>query len=375
MVQMSQVITANVAALLLLLIVKLHMRNQYKTGGLLDINLLSEMMNLTILECIFDTLVFWIDGQSFLGARVINYAGNIIYYILKVVIAYLWPLFIEYKISSSFKKVKKLAIILAIPLIACSLMVLTTPLNGIIFSINEDNVYTRTGIWFVIPNILIFLYVILGTLKVCINREKKDKYLLIPAIFYIVPVLLSIIVQVFNYGISLTFIGIAIGLTGVYLSTQNESVYMDQLCGVYNRRYYNDYVRSFCNSRKKDDFLVGILIDMDNFKQINDEYGHYVGDKALQLFGSVLRKQINDIGFAARYGGDEFILITKQPEAADAVIANIVKEIDKINATGKNEFHLSFSYGIANLNSDSNMDEFLETMDSRMYEMKKCNKK
>jgi len=372
MVQMSQVITVNVAALVLLIIVKLHMWNQYKAGRLLDIKLLSKMMNLTILECIFDTLVFGIDGQNFLGARVINYAGNIIYYILKVAIAYFWPLFIEYKITSSFEKVKKLAAILAIPLIACSLMVLTAPFNGIIFSINEDNIYTRTGFYFIIPNLLIFVYVILGTINVYINREKKDKYLLIPAIFFIVPVSLAIIAQVFNYGISLTFIGIAIGLTGVYLSTQNESAYIDQLCGVYNRRYYNDYVRSFCNSRKKDEFLVGILIDMDNFKYINDKYGHYAGDKALQLFGSVLRKQIADIGFAVRYGGDEFILITKQSEAsADAVVANIVKEIDEINATGKNEFHLSFSYGMANLNSDSNMNEFLRTMDARMYEMKR----
>ena len=375
MVQMSQIITANVAALMLLIIIKLHMWNQYKAGRLLDIKLLSTMMHLTILECIFDTLVFGIDGQNFFGARIINYAGNIIYYILKVAIVYFWPLFIEYKINSSYKKVKKLATIFAIPLLACSLLVLTTPFSGIIFTINEDNIYTRTENYFIIPNLMIILYVVFGAVKVYLNRKKEEKYLLIPAIFFIVPVLLGIVVQVFSYGISLTFIGIAIGLTGVYLSTQNESVYMDQLCGVYNRRYYNDYVRSFCNSRKKDDFLVGILIDMDNFKQINDEYGHYVGDKALQLFGSVLRKQINDIGFAARYGGDEFILITKQPEAADAVIANIVKEIDKINATGKNEFHLSFSYGIANLNSDSNMDEFLETMDSRMYEMKKCNKK
>ena len=374
MVQMSQIITANVAALVLLIIVKLHMWDQYRAGRLLDIKLLAAMMNLTMLECIFDTLVFWIDGQNFLGARAINYAGNIIYYILKVGIVYFWPLFIEYKISSSYKKVKKLATIFAIPLLACSLLVLTTPLHGIIFTINEDNIYTRN--YFIIPNLMIVLYVLFGAVKVYMNRKKEEKYLVIPAIFFIVPVLLGIIVQVFSYGISLTFIGIAIGLTGVYLSTQNESAYKDPLCGVYNRRYYIDYVRSFCNSRKKDDFLVGILIDMDNFKQINDKYGHYAGDKALQLFGSVLRKQINDIGFAARYGGDEFILITKQSEAAvDAVIASISKEIDKINATGKNEFHLSFSYGIANLNSDSNMDEFLETMDSRMYEMKKCNKK
>ena len=264
---------------------------------------------------------------------------------------------------------------MGIPLIACSLLVLTAPLNGFIFSINEDNVYTRTGFYYIIPNLLIFIYVILGAIKVYINREKKDKYLLIPAIFFIVPVLLGIIVQVLNYGISLTFIGVAIGLTGVYLSTQNESAYMDQLCGVYNRKYYNDYVRSFCNSNKKDDFLVGILIDMDNFKQINDKYGHYAGDKALQLFASVLRKQIDNIGVVVRYGGDEFILITKQSEAtANAVVANIIKEIDEINSTGNNEFHLAFSFGIANMNSDSNVDEFLRTMDDRMYEMKR-NKK
>lgn len=375
MVQMSQIITANVAALVLLLIVKLHMWDQYKAGRLLDIKLLSAMMHLTILECIFDTLVFWIDGKNFLGAREINYAGNIIYYILKVAIVYFWPLFIEYKINSSYKKVKKLATIFAIPLLACSLLVLTTPFSGIIFTINEDNIYTRTENYFIIPNLMIILYVVFGAVKVYLNRKKEEKYLLIPAIFFIVPVLLGIVVQVFSYGISLTFIGIAIGLTGVYLSTQNESAYKDSLCGVYNRRYYNDYVRSFCNSRKKDDFLVGVLIDMDNFKQINDKYGHYAGDKALQLFGSVLCKQIDNIGFAVRYGGDEFILITKQSEAAiDAVIANTVKEIDEINATGKNAFHLSFSYGMAKLNSDSNMDEFLSTMDARMYEMKRNRK-
>ena len=307
-----------------------------------------------------------------LGARAINYAGNIIYYILKVGIVYFWPLFIEYKISSSYKKVKKLATIFAIPLLACSLLVLTTPLHGIIFTVNENNIYTRTENYFIIPNLMIVLYVLFGVVKVYMNRKKEEKYLVIPAIFFIVPVLLGIIVQVFSYGISLTFIGIAIGLTGVYLSTQNESAYKDPLCGVYNRKYYIDYVRSFCNSRKKDEFLVGILIDMDNFKQINDKYGHYAGDKALQLFGSVLRKQIGDIGFVVRYGGDEFILISKQSEAAvDAVVANIVKEIEEINATGKNEFQLFFSYGMATLNSDSNMNEFLRTMDAHMYEMKR----
>ena len=375
MVQMSQILTANVAALVLLFFVKLHTWNQYKTGKLLDIKLLTEMMNLTMLECIFDTVVFWVDGQDFMSARTINYAGNIIYYVLKMTIAYLWPLFIEYKINSSSQKVKKIATILVIPLIVCSLLVLTTPFNSIIFSVNEYNIYTRAGFSF-IPNLLILAYVIFGVIKIYLNRDKEDKYLLFPAMFFIIPVSLGVIVQMFHYGISLTFIGLAIGLTGVYMSTQNESAYVDQLCRVYNRRYYNDYISSFCNSSKKDDFIVGILIDMDDFKQINDKYGHNTGDKALQLFSSILRKQINKVGFAVRYGGDEFILIVNKPvTAAETVVASIVNEINSINETGKNEFNLSFSYGIAKMNSDGKMDEFLRKMDTQMYEMKRKRKK
>ena len=375
MVEMSQILTANVAALLLLTIVKLHMWSHYKVGRLLDIQLLADMMNVTILECFFDTIVFWIDGQMFFGARAVNYVGNIIYYILKMVIVFFWPLFIEYKINSNIEKVNKLAFILTIPMIACSILVLTTPITGFIFTINENNIYTRNGYCFIIPNLLIFTYVILGMVKAFLNRKKGNRQLMFPTMIFIIPVLLGVIVQAGKYGISLTFLGIAIGLTGVYLCTQNESAYMDQLCGVYNRRYYNDYIRYFCNSSKKGDSLIGILIDMDDFKQINDQYGHYAGDKALQLFGSILREHMSDVGFAVRYGGDEFILITKESEAvAEGVIANIINDIEAINKTGENEFHLGFSYGMANMNSNNNMDEFLRTMDAKMYEMKRNRK-
>ena len=375
MVQMSQIITANVSALVLLVMVRLHMWNRDKEGRLLDIRLLLGMINLTMLECVFDTLVFWVDGEIFAGSRVINYAGNIIYNILKMTIVYFWPLFIEYKINSSFERGKKLATVLAISMFTGYWLVLSTSFHGMVFSVNEDNIYARSEICFILPNLLIFIYLMIGISKIHLNRKKNLEYLVLPAMFFITPISLGIIGQILNYGISLTFIGIAIGLTGLYISTQNESAYIDQLCGVYNRRYYIDYIRSFCNSSKKDDFITGILIDMDNFKQINDKYGHYAGDKALKLFGSVLRKQMSNVGFAVRYGGDEFILITKQPvAAAEAVVANIVKEIDAINATGKNEFHLAFSYGIANMNSAGNTDEFLRTMDARMYEMKKNRK-
>lgn len=177
------------------------------------------------------------------------------------------------------------------------------------------------------------------------------------------------------YGISLIFIGIAIGITGIYISTQSESVYIDHLCGVYNRRYYNDYILSFCNANKKDEVITGVLIDMDEFKVINDIFGHHSGDNALIIFSSVLRKYMSSIGFAVRYGGDEFILITKKDKnAAIEAVEKIAKEIKEINDSGANRFQLKFSYGVATLDANGEAETFLREMDKNMYEMKNARK-
>ncbi len=374
MVQLTQITTVNASAFVLLLIVKLHMRSQFGRKGLLDARILNVMINLTMFQCFFDTLVFWIDGRDFPFAREMNYIGNIIYYILNGTIAYFWPLFAEYKINGSYKKVKKLAAILAVPLGAAAVLSVTAPLNGIVFTISEDNIYSR-GDLFVLPTALIFFYMLWGTVNVYINRRKNGRYMIFPAVYFITPIVLGMMVQMFNYGITMSFMGIAIGLTGVYMSTQNESTYIDHLCGVYNRRYYNDFIRSFLNSNQKNPTITGVLIDMDDFKSINDNFGHNTGDEALVKFSAVLRKQMNNIGFAVRYGGDEFILITKQSEQeAEKVVSGIAEEIEKINASGENKYKLAFSYGMTTIKADSSSDEFLNAMDKQMYEMKKARK-
>lgn len=375
MVELTQIISANAAAFFLLLIVKIHMNIQIGENRLLDARILRIMINLTMFQCFFDTFVFWVDGKMFPGARELNCIGNVIYYTLNMVIAYFWPLFAEYKLTNNYKKVKKHAIILLIPLAVCAFWVITTPFTGIVFTISENNLYARTGFYFAIPTILIFIYVTCGTLNVYLNRKKVGKYMLFPAVYFVLPITVAMIGQMLHYGISLIFIGIAIAITGVYMSTQNESAYIDPLCGVYNRRYYNDYVRSFCNSNKKGESITGVLIDMDKFKQINDNFGHHAGDKALMVLGNVLREQMDEIGFAARYGGDEFILITKLGrEKAETAVNGIVKELEDINESGENVFKLAFSYGIATLSAGGNEDDFLNAMDKCMYEMKKTHR-
>ena len=374
MVQLAQVFTANGSAFMLLLLLKVIMNTQVKIKILTDARILTLMINLAMFQCFFDTLVFWIDGKQFPMARELNYTVNIVYYILNVTIAYFWPLFTEYKMNCTAQRLKKLAAALGIPLVLTAVFIASTPLNGFFFTISEDNRYIRTGYNFMLATGLIIVYVMFGTIRIYIHHRNKGKYMIFPALYFVVPTLLAITFQALFYGISLTVIGTAIGITGIFLSTQCESAYIDQLCGVYNRRYYNDYIRVFCNAKNKGS-ITGVLIDMDNFKPINDNFGHEMGDEALRLFSSVLRSHMNDIGFVVRYGGDEFILITEKTEQdAHSAVSDIIAELEQINASGENKYRLEFSYGIAAANSDSSSDDFLSAMDSRMYEMKRARK-
>lgn len=370
MVQFMQIITTDAAAFLLLLILKLQMNTLAKNSPLLDIKIYTMMINLTMFQCFFDTLVFWIDGKTFPMARELNYIGNVIYYILNMSISYLWPLFTEYKMNSNAVKLKKMAVALGIPLVLLSTLVISTPFTGFIFTITTDNIYVRTSWQFIVPTILISFNVLFGTFRVHIHRKNTGKYMLFPAIIFVSPLLLAIIVQSLNYGISLIFIGIAIGLSGVYFSTLSESSYIDQLCDIYNRRYYNVYIRTLYNS-KANDVVTGALIDMDDFKVINDRFGHDTGDEALIQFASVLQKHIRKIGIVIRYGGDEFILLAKaSPAEMKTVIDAIEEEIDEINTSGKNKYHLAFSYGIAEIAQNKSPEDFLRMSDKRMYAMK-----
>lgn len=371
MVQYSQILTADASALLLMVLLKLHMNRQAKISPLIDARLLSAMINLTMFQCLLDMFVFWVDGKTFPAARELNIIGNIVYYILNVTIAYLWPLFTEYKLNCSIAKLKKLAILSGIPLALTAIGIVLTPLSGFLFTITEDNRYTRTELNFLLPTVLIFIYLLIGTIKVYIHRRNKGKYMIFPVIYFVTPIVIAVTVQAFFYGISLIYIGIAIGLTGIYISTQSESAYIDQLCGVYNRRYYNDYIRAFCNAKNKSSAITGALIDMDNFKPINDNFGHDVGDEALVKFSSILRKNMSEIGFVVRFGGDEFVLVTNRSEGEiEKAVSDILKELDEENASGENRYKLEFSYGISSITADSSSDDFLKTMDSRMYEMK-----
>ena len=158
-----------------------------------------------------------------------------------------------------------------------------------------------------------------------------------------------------------------------YLTHKLEfEAYHDPLTGLFNRNSLNSLLRMEINrSKVLGNYKVEVLfIDLDNFKRINDAFGHSKGDKVLKKVSEIIRESIRDEDIPVRYGGDEFVVILK---TKDKSIGYIVGErIRRRIEETFSQYGLSASYGVAIFPDDSeDAEELIDIADRRMYEMKR----
>lgn len=178
------------------------------------------------------------------------------------------------------------------------------------------------------------------------------------------------LLQFFFYGYSLVWLGVSVGMISLFVNVQNESSYVDILSGLFNRQYLNNMLLTY--GKKRD--TAGIMLDIDGFKSINDEFGHVVGDDAISKAGRILRTAVGNKGISCRYGGDEFIVlmhVNSQKDILD-MVETIKTQATLFNETEKKPYKINFSIGYSTYESKhESIDDFLKKIDASMYEEKK----
>lgn len=369
MINIPEILVANGTGAFLVLFLLLY-RIRIAQTNQFDEKAYNFMLVITFIATINETLSFIIDARPGFIFQILQYISNTISSASSGIIGYSWCLFVEYHIHRNFKRIKKKSKILAIPLIiAMILLIINLCGTSIIFDISKQNKYTRGPVNFLLY-IIVFIYYIESIYTV--QKAKNDSILVefFPIYYFIIPCMIGTMIQGFFFGISTIWLCVAIAFIIVYIEIQISISFIDDLSGLYNRKFMNHYLNKLQNDKIK--HVYGFLLDINEFKSINDTYGHITGDHALIQFGRILQHSIDKDSVAIRMGGDEFVVFANLQSDDDALALKkrIEYNIRQFNIKTDEPFHLYFSIGIAKYNGNS-IDSFLSAMDDSMYEAKK----
>jgi diguanylate cyclase (GGDEF)-like protein len=145
----------------------------------------------------------------------------------------------------------------------------------------------------------------------------------------------------------------------------------DTLTGAYKKNYFNLQLEKLIENNE-DGVLV--VLDLDNFKDVNDTYGHQAGDDVLKEFVSLIQENIRGDDLFARWGGEEFLLLFKH-----TTVDNALKKIESLRHvvdtyTFKHIGHLTSSFGVSWKEESDDLHSLLQRADKALYEAKNSGK-
>lgn len=147
---------------------------------------------------------------------------------------------------------------------------------------------------------------------------------------------------------------------------------IDGLTALLNRRKFDDYLRDEISAHQKQSTLALLIIDIDNFKSVNDTYGHQTGDEALQLVSKIIKKHTRQNDITARYGGEEIAVILPHTtgQEAEKLAERIRMAVEKqaILNPSIDLLHLTVSIGVSSFPDDADTDvKLIAAADNAMY--------
>ena len=304
--------------------------------------------------------------------QIIRYS-KMLYFIFGGFAAFFWFIYIEILMGAKFSKTKKGRLLIAIP------MCISTITTIIISIITDDVKIVKNPLVSISQMYIPFTYVIIACIISLImairtkNRDNKKRYASLG--FYPVGLVFFSTLQVFFIEIPILNLGTSLLIIALYIFKIQSQVSTDALTGINNRSALTKYIGEYTRFN----YTYVLMIDVDDFKSINDNFGHLEGDKALVILADSLKNGISKCSektFLARYGGDEFIIIVSS--VSDFEIEPIIESIEHEVKESKNitkKYELSVSIGYSKVDKNDSILKVINEADTRMYTNKSAKKK
>lgn len=170
------------------------------------------------------------------------------------------------------------------------------------------------------------------------------------------------------------FFAIIIIMVVILARQRAKMAKLDALTGLYNRYGIREHMTQLWEKRHYP--MIVSILDIDNFKTVNDTLGHLGGDEALKLLANTMKQVFGNKVILGRYGGDEFVIgfYGKDLDAAEEKFSELVSRMDQRFAFDGEEVNLSISVGVAIIKEELPYDELFNAADSVLYSVKEKGK-
>lgn len=303
----------------------------------------------------------------------INKASNFIVLLSASAVPSLWFMYAYNFIFKPKKQARQVVVSLILINIIYCLAIAAAQSRGLLFTIDRDNFYHR-GPFYGISFMTAGFIVLIAQAMIVLSRRKMNSKHYYTLLFFALPPLISIFIQIFIPGFAFVQNAAAFSLFTVFLFTQDLTINLDYLTEVYNRRYLDLILKKTIDNAKNNKSFSAVMADLDDFKHINDTYGHDAGDDVLRKTAQLLQQCVGRKGIVTRYGGDEFFILLDFDHETE--LHRLAETIDRVfaeyNEQSGQSYTVSLSIGYAVYDTAARMSsgEFQSHLDNLMYQSK-----
>lgn len=335
-----------------------------------DRKLFLAMMFMNFMLLLFDYIQIRVNGLNGSFFLIVNHLSSILIYLSGMLLTMSWYFYVDYYIHKDGQRLKKYWLLIIVPFIFNAVLALLSPAFGFYFKITDANIYKR-GSLFLVNAFFMYYYLIIAFKELIQYRHTIRRQSFIPMLLFVLPPSLGGILQVLSFGLLLIWPMATLSCLMVYVFVQMERASIDFLTGLFNKREFESYMANLEKSHLQLGKLAGYVIDLNRFKQINDTYGHDIGDEALKSIAHVIKSSFRSNDFVTRFGGDEFavILFIEHEQDLQRINQRLVDQLKAFNAQTPFPFQLEFSFGsdIYRSGLDNSVEKFMRRLDEMMY--------
>ena len=342
-------------------------------------NILSRLFELVVLTLALNLLMRCFVGAEFSGAALVNSLVSCGYLVSCLWVIFLSWRFVGYTMELDFWNNRRKLLLYAIPGILGSVFVIVSIWTGWAFVIGEDNAYAR-GPFFAAYLACCYVYLVWMCLvagrRAFMKRFYADRLLYISQASFGAFPIVGILVQTLYPDIPGAASAMVISTLLAFLTTQSRMISTDPLTKLNNRNQLNSFLDAKLRQATPDKKFCFFVLDVDNFKSINDNFGHMEGDRALNLVAKILKKTCGPRGcFISRFGGDEFNLVAMfGARDTPADIYDPIREALALESQSL-PYTLSVSIGYAeSLGKEEMLPDLFARADEVLYAEKKAKK-